>query len=137
MNLREVREAAEYVQGIIAGWEHHPSLAPELCEIVDAWRSKLLMQSTHILSTIDPSPGEPITEQWLHEEWGFEGVMDNDKFYLYHDYSHYLIILKDGIGVFYFDCDDGDLWPHDLHTRQQFCDLARCLGIPRRKDGAK
>ena len=76
MNLREVREAAEYVQGIIAGWEHHPDLASEPREIIDGWRSKLLMQSTHILATIDPSPDEPITADWLREVWGAEELND-------------------------------------------------------------
>lgn len=142
MNLREVRQAAEYVQSIIAGWEHHPSLAPELNEMVDEWRSKLLMQSTHILATIDPSPDEPITSEWLREEWGagMPSLLDYEE----HATSsiNQTVVFDNQHGVF---VNSGEYWEYSvcqrsvvlLSTRQQFCDLARALGIPRRKDGAK
>ena len=43
----------------------------------------------------------------------------------------------DSVSVWNDEFQNVDLnWPHNLTTRQEFCDLARALGIPR-KDGAK
>lgn len=65
----------------------------------------------------------PITAEWLREVWGA-------------DLSLYRIGNING--SFYIDSDGSLVWKHvgnetaRLTTRQQFCDLARCLGIPRR-----
>lgn len=110
MNLREVREAAS--QHL---WHHDPSV---------------VVMAEHILATIDPSPDEPITADWLREVWGFEKVDWSSRTY---ENGHAAMICW----VDYWNYEDDDLnWPHNLTTRQQFCDLARCLGITR-KDGAK
>ena len=130
MNLREVREAAEYVQGIIAGWEHHPDLASEPREIIDGWRSKLLMQSTHILAIIDPSPDEPITADWLREVWGAEELNDGvvQARILFSSHPPYIGSVELGRDAILI-CET----PTAITTRQQFCDLARCLGISRKQ----
>ena len=138
MNLREVREAAEYVQGIIAGWEHHPDLASEPREIIDGWRSKLLMQSTHILATIDPSPDEPITADWLREVWGGRKPTPLEQYDHSSSSTEEQVSFDSHNGVF---VNFGVFWEYAvcqhcvtiLTTRQQFCDLARCLGIPRKQ----
>ena len=137
MNLREVREAAEYVQGIIAGWEHHPDLASEPREIIDGWRSKLLMQSTHILATIDPSPDELITADWLRDVWGWDSHGTMSMHYDHDQYTAFAWRQEDGLS---FVAKSHQMRCYTtgfpVVTRQQFCDLARALGIPR-KDGAK
>lgn len=138
MNLREVRESAKYVQGIITGWEHHSSLAPELCEIADAWRNKLLMQSTHILATIDPEPEAAITAEWLRDEWGWDSHGTMSMHYDHDEYTAFSWREDDGVAIVakahQLRCYTTGF---PINTRQQFTDLARCLGIPRRKDGAK
>lgn len=111
MNLREVREAAS--QHL---WHHDPSV---------------VVMAEHIFATIDPEPESPITADWLREVWGFEKAEWSK--IAYENGHGSMVKVND-------DCwhyeDDNFEWPHDLHTRQQFCDLAKALGIPR-KDGAK
>ena len=51
MNLREVREAAEL---------HREGIKADIDVVVD-----------YALATIDPSPDEPITADWLREAWGW------------------------------------------------------------------
>lgn len=117
MNLREVREAAARLHN---GWHSQsPKLLGDYETVCD-----------FVLATIDPSPDEPITADWLREVWGFEKVDWSSRTY---ENGHAAMICW----VDYWNYEDDDLnWPHNLTTRQQFCDLARCLGIPR-KDGAK
>lgn len=69
----------------------------------------------------------PITAEWLREVWGaVDGRMPGD-----------LVIgpivrgINKEIGKPYWMVRSWTI-THDLTTRQQFCDLARCLGIPRR-----
>ena len=75
--------------------------------------------------------GGRITADWLREAWGFEKAEWSK--IAYENGHGSMVKVND-------DCwhyeDDNFEWPHDLHTRQQFCDLAKALGIPR-KDGAK
>ena len=125
MNLREVRAAAN-------GFFTYGS-TDDLSESAYSAAEYIVK---YILATIDPEPDAPITADWLREVWGFENIPgeDDDEYYLDHNYMHYSILLTESVGTFYFDCEDGDAWPHDIHCRQQFADLARCLGL-KRKDG--
>lgn len=115
MNLREVREAADRLHN---GWHSHsPKLLGDYETVCD-----------FVLATIDPSPDAEITADWLREVWGFEKVDWSSRTY---ENGHAAMICWGD----YWNYEDDDLnWPHNLTTRQQFCDLARCLGIPR-KDG--
>ena len=110
MNLREVREAAERI---------------DASNVKDV---DIVCQ--HIFATIDPEPESPITADWLREVWGFEKVDWSSRTY---ENGHATMICW---GDYWNYEDDYLNWPHNLTTRQEFCDLARCLGIPR-KDGAK
>ena len=122
MNLREVREAAEYQKNWYGSAEGGEYIF-----------KKHLVMCNYILATIDPSPDEPITEQWLQEEWGFKKAEWSRRI-VYENGHASMINVYDNCWNYE---DDEFEWPRNLHTRQQFCDLARCLGIPRRKDGAK
>ena len=119
MNLREVREAADRLHN---GWHSQsPKLLGDYETVCD-----------FVLATIDPSPdSSPITADWLREVWGFEKAEWSKIAY---ENGHWSMV-KVNDDCWHYE-DDNFEWPHDLHTRQQFCDLARCLGIPR-KDGAK
>lgn len=113
-NLLLLRESAKFIK---------TSLGYSGTEIVrrDAFGDII---ADYIIETIDPSPDEPITEDWLLNEWGF---YKNGK-YFEHDTIP---------GVFTFKLDECQWWMDGLiggfTTRQQFCDLTRSLGIPRQK----
>lgn len=70
----------------------------------------------------------PITADWLREVWGFEKAEWSKIAY---ENGHWSMV-KVNDDCWHYE-DDNFEWPHDLHTRQQFCDLARCLGIPRKQ----
>ena len=93
--------------------------------------TKLTTGHAETNAPIPPSPELPITADWLREAWGFEKAEWSK--IAYENGHGSMVKVND-------DCwhyeDDNFEWPHDLHTRQQFCDLAKALGIPR-KDGAK
>lgn len=116
-NLLEVREAASRVNR--------------------GWHSRLISDSEivcdFVLSIIDPEPDLPITAEWLREEWGlYDTLSKDDVRYCYRNQENAELIvdMRQWQDVWVMDVP---VWPHDLHTRQQFCDLARCLEIPRQK----
>ena len=91
----------------------------------------------HIFATIDPSPDEPITADWLREVWGWH---DNGTMSMHYEHDEYTALSwnqNDGLSIvaksYQMRCYTTGF---PMHNRQQFCDLARCLGITR-KDGAK
>lgn len=117
MNLREVRQAAERVTEL---------------KYRTVYQDATVM-GHYILATIDPEPEAGITAEWLREEWGF-------KEYTVYDSVTRLRIDIGEIAVWMHPHTDGwdfygvDFeWPHVLTTRQQFCDLAKALGIPRKQ----
>ena len=120
MNLREVREAADRLRN---GWHSQsPKLLGDYETVCD-----------FVLATIDPSPDEPITAEWLREVWGFE------EYSVYGSVTRLCVAVGEIMVRMHphtdgWDCygDDFEL-PNLLTTRQQFCDLARCLGIPRKQ----
>ena len=117
MNLREVREAAEL---------HREGIKADIDVVVD-----------YALAIIDPSPDEPITADWLREVWGAEELNDGvvQARILFSSHPPYIGSVELGRDAILI-CET----PTAITTRQQFCDLARCLGISRkqpRKDGAK
>ena len=113
MNLREVREAAERLLG------HYDVTVHDDAKV-----------AKYAIATIDPSPDAAITAGWLMENWWFKKSEWSRNTY---ENGHATMICWGG----YWNYEDDYLnWPHNLTTRQEFCDLARCLGIPR-KDGAK
>ena len=110
MNLREVREAAEL---------HREGIKADINVVVD-----------FALATIDPSPDDPITADWLREDWGLNEYCGNMVWGGFR-----MMPTANGNGR-WLPAWGTSTFPHMLSTRQQFCDLARALGIPR-KDGAK
>ena len=117
MNLREVREAADRLRN---GWHSQSSkLLGDYETVCD-----------FVLATIDPSPDAAITAGWLMENWWFKKSEWSRNTY---ENGHAAMICW---GDYWNYEDDNFEWPHNLTTRQQFCDLAKALGIPR-KDGAK
>ena len=87
--------------------------------------------ASHILATVQEDGELPVTGWWLKEKYGFENIPgeDDDEYYLDHNYHHYSMLLNGAVGTFYLDCEDGDAWPHDIHSRQQAADLFKCLDI--------
>ena len=111
-NLLEVREAASRVH---RGW--HSQLLSD-CESVCSW----------VLATIDPEPDAEITTEWLREEWGAIEREDSDCILIGDINGNYTIMLKHRGRLVMQDA-----YMRSITTRQQFCDLARCLGIPKQK----
>lgn len=100
-----------------------------------------LLTIENILSTIDPSPDEPITAEWLREEWGFEhqystetttkmSVEITERYWIdiYHRHGrteNYIEVIGE---TEFAKCNNKIRNP----TRQQFSDLAKVLNIQRR-----
>lgn len=129
MNLREVRKMAEDEKKLY-GYEDGLDLL--MCD--------------YILATIDPSPEAAITADWLREEFPqtelfkyYENTVAECHVIGMVDTDICLCFEPKNNRVYLFDADSSRMVMELLHitTRQQFTDLARCLGIPRRKDGAK
>ena len=117
MNLREVREAAERI---------------DASNVKDV---DIVCQ--HIFATIDPEPESPITADWLREVWGWSSYGTMSMHYDRDEYTAFSWRQEDGLS---FVAKSHQMRCYTtgfpVATRQQFCDLARCLGIPR-KDGVK
>jgi len=117
MNLREVREAAEL---------HREGIKADINVVVD-----------FALATIDPSPDELITADWLRDVWGWDSHGTMSMHYDHDQYTAFAWRQEDGLS---FVAKSHQMRCYTtgfpVVTRQQFCDLARALGIPR-KDGAK
>ena len=123
MTAKELRQAAEWFQGDDArGYSASVILKRDACGDV---------MSNYILATVQEDGEEPVTGWWLKEKYGFENIPgeDDDEYYLDHNYHHYSMLLNGEVGTFYLDCEDGDAWPHDIHSRQQAADLFKCLDI--------
>ncbi len=124
MSLREVREAAERLHN---GWHSHsPKLLGDYETVCD-----------FVLATIDPSPDSAITADWLREVWGWSSYGTMSMHYDHDEYTAFSWRQEDGLS---FVAKSHQMRCYTtgfpVVTRQQFCDLARALGIPR-KDGAK
>ena len=120
MNLREVRQAATRLHN---GWHSQsPKLLGDYETVCD-----------FVLATIDPEPDAAITSDWLREVWGLKEEFNSEAAdYVYYD-EHGCEFAKFCQYGYVWVMEQPE-WPHDLHTRQQFCDIARALGI-QRKDG--
>ena len=121
MTAKELREAAERV---IAPPYDYGSPTRE-------YTTDAINVADHILANVQEDGEEPVTGWWLKEKYGFENIpgQDDDEYYLDHNYHHYSMLLNGEVGTFYLDCEDGDAWPHDIHSRQQAADLFKCLDI--------
>lgn len=87
--------------------------------------------ATHILATIDHEPELPITADWLREVWGGKDTDDPNDYPVrqIEFYTHNGSFKMWQYGDEYWLLNEMDKFP--FHTRQQFCDLARALGIQR------
>ena len=114
MNLREVREAAERI---------------DASNVKDV---DIVCQ--HIFATIDPEPESPITADWLREVWGWSSYGTMSMHYDHDEYTAFSWRQEDGLS---FVAKSHQMRCYTtgfpVATRQQFCDLARCLEIPRQK----
>jgi hypothetical protein len=128
MNLREVREAAARLHN---GWHSQsPKLLGDYETVCD-----------FVLATIDPEPDSAITADWLREVWGGRKPTPLEQYDHSSSSTEEQVSFDSHNGVF---VNFGVFWEYAvcqhcvtiLTTRQQFCDLARCLGISR-KDGVK
>ena len=108
MNLREVRDSAERCND----WKFR-----------DVYNDSQTM-AKHILATIDPEPDAITTVDWIQSKYAGQAFEDE---FAFSDHFH--------------RWKNGELWQGKYvrtpaKTRQQFCDLAKALGLTR-KDGAK
>ena len=123
MNLREVREWA--------AMGHDYVRSPVLQNVMQ-----------HILATIDTEPDAAITADWLVENYGLERTGHSPSWCtlttpdIRYATEYVIADFKDDVLSRFVMGGKGVMCNGIPTTRQQFCDLAKALGIPR-KDGAK
>jgi len=131
MSLREVREAAIRIKKL-------GRLIPDSSEAIGYSQTRDIHTVVdYALATIDPSPDELITADWLRDVWGWDSHGTMSMHYDHDQYTAFSWRQEDGLS---FVAKSHQMRCYTtgfpVATRQQFCDLARCLGIPR-KDGVK
>ena len=117
-NLLLLRESAKFIKTSL-GYSGTEIVRRDACGDIIA---------DYILETIDPEPEAAITTEWLKEEWGAIEREGSDCILIGDINGNYTVMLKHRGGLVMQDA-----YMRSITTRQQFCDLARCLGIPKQK----
>jgi len=120
MTRQEIREAAEWLKN----WYSTAESGEYIFE-------KHIAVCNHALSTIAPDEDEPVTDEWLREEWGFAQA----------NYSHAKHLIRDGFnGHLYCRANEWnygrglqDRWIATITTRSQFRCLMEGLNIKPRQ----
>ena len=116
MTAKELREAAERI----------------LTSCSTRFGEGVFSLASHILATVQEDGDEPVTSEWLREEWGWTY---RDGAYCYGRFR--MCSSANGNGKWMLMWDTGNTWPRTITTRSQFRSLMKGLGIEPQKISEK